>query len=88
MTGFGFRGFKRLKSLRQDKGHAAEFAAFVQRVTTGGAALIPLDELVNVTLATFAAMTAARERRTIELATEYAEALGVCLRPVSAITTP
>jgi predicted dehydrogenase/threonine dehydrogenase-like Zn-dependent dehydrogenase len=88
LSGFGFRGFKRHKSLRQDKGHAAEFAAFVQHVTTGGKALIPLDELVNVTLATFAAMTAARERRTIELAAEYAEALGVCLRPVSAITTP
>jgi predicted dehydrogenase/threonine dehydrogenase-like Zn-dependent dehydrogenase len=88
LRGFGFRGFRRLKSLRQDKGHAAEFAAFVQRVTTGGEALIPLDELVNVTLATFAAMTAARERRTVELAAEYAEARGVCLRPVSAITTP
>ncbi|MBP9027088.1 MAG: bi-domain-containing oxidoreductase [Phycisphaerae bacterium] len=87
VSGYGFGKFKQLKSVRQDKGHAAEFAAFVQRVTTGGPALIPLDELVNVTLATFAAMTAARERRTIDLAAEYGEALGVCLRPASAITT-
>jgi predicted dehydrogenase/threonine dehydrogenase-like Zn-dependent dehydrogenase len=86
LSGYGFSGFKRLKSLRQDKGHAAEFAAFVQRVAAGGEALIPLDELVNTTLASFAAMTAARERRTVELAAEYAETLGVCLRPASAIT--
>ena len=36
-----------------------------------GGPLIPLDELVNVTLASFAAMPAAAENRTITLAGEY-----------------
>lgn len=69
--GYGFRGFSKLKTFRQDKGHAAEFAAFVDRVAAGGPPLIPLDELVNVTLASFAAMTAARETRTVALGEEY-----------------
>jgi predicted dehydrogenase/threonine dehydrogenase-like Zn-dependent dehydrogenase len=71
MTGYGFKGFTRFKTARQDKGHAAEFAAFGDRITTGGEPLIPLDELANVTLATFAAMTAAIESRTVTLADEF-----------------
>jgi len=67
-VGFGFRNFKTLRTWRQDKGHQAEFAAFVTRVAEGGAPLIPLSELVNVTLASFAAMTAAGEGRTVTLA--------------------
>ncbi len=74
-TAFGFKGFKKLKTMRQDKGHTAQFAAFVDRVRDGGAPLIPLDELVNVTLASFAAMTAAAEGRTVCLASEYGRAL-------------
>lgn len=75
LRGFGFRLFRDYRSARQDKGHAAEFAAFVNRVGAGGGALIPLDELVNVTLASFAAMTAAAENRTIVLAREYSDVL-------------
>lgn len=74
-TGYGFQGFKKFKTSRQDKGHAAEFAAFVDRVAEGGEPLIPLDELVNATLASFAAVTAAAEGRTIRLDDEYAGVL-------------
>jgi hypothetical protein len=70
-SGFGFRGFKSLKTWRQDKGHSGEFAAFVDRVKAGGPPLISLPELVNVTLASFAAMTAASEERTVHLSREY-----------------
>ncbi len=70
-TGYGFKGFRKLKTMRQDKGHTAEFAAFVTRVRDGGEPLIPIDELVNVTLASFAAMTAAKDKRTIVLNEEY-----------------
>jgi predicted dehydrogenase len=73
LRGFGFKGFRRFKTTRQDKGHAAEFAAFAERIATGGEPLIPLDELVNVTLASFAAMTSAAETRTVVLAEEYAD---------------
>ena len=54
-----------------DKGHLAAFNAFVDRVVSGGEQRIPLSSLVNVTLATFAAMTAAREERVVNLDTEY-----------------
>jgi predicted dehydrogenase/threonine dehydrogenase-like Zn-dependent dehydrogenase len=71
MDGYGFRGFHKLKSWRQDKGHAREFAVFIDHLAQGGPPLIPVTELVNVTLASFAAMTSAREGRTVRLADEY-----------------
>ena len=74
--GYGFKGFSKFKTPRMDKGHSRVFAAFVDRVAAGGAALIPLDELVNVTLASFAAMSSAAENRTIDIAVEYGERLG------------
>ena len=70
-TAIGFKGLRRFKTRRQDKGHAAEFAAFIDLVAEGGEPLIPLHELVNVSLASFAAMTSARERRYIDLQAEY-----------------
>jgi len=59
------------KTWRQDKGHAREVLEFTERVRGGGEWLIPLEELVNVTLASFAAVTSAREGRAIELGQEY-----------------
>lgn len=56
LTGYGFRGFTKLKTWRQDKGHEAEFRAFIGRAAEGGAPLIPLADLVNVTRASFAAV--------------------------------
>ena len=54
--GYGFRGFKKFKTMKQDKGHRAEVAAFIDRLRTGGPPLIPLSELVNVTETTFQLM--------------------------------
>ncbi|MBN1512510.1 MAG: bi-domain-containing oxidoreductase [Phycisphaerae bacterium] len=73
MTGYGFKGFSRFKTARQDKGHEREFLLFAERIAEGGTPLIPLAEIVNVTLASFAAMTAAAESRTIVLSQEYAD---------------
>lgn len=53
--GFGTKGFTKLKT-NVDKGHAAQFKLLVDRVKTGGASLIPIDEIVNTTLASFAAI--------------------------------
>ncbi len=75
-VGYGFKGFRKFKTSRQDKGHLAEFAAFTDSVASGGDRLIPFDELVNVTLASFAAMTGARENRTIILSREYGKIVG------------
>ncbi len=62
---FGARGFRGLRTWRQDKGHAAEIAAFVERVLGGGPALMPFDRLRNISLASFAAVRAMRESRTL-----------------------
>lgn len=57
---------KRMK-LRQDKGHNAELAAFLDRVRTGGEPLIPFEELDQVARASFAAVRAARENIVVPL---------------------
>lgn len=54
-TGYGFKGFSKLKTAL-DKGHAAQFRLFTERIRNGGDALIPFDEIINTTLASFAAI--------------------------------
>lgn len=66
-TGYGFKGFRKLKTWRQDKGHAAEVAAFVARVEKGGQPLISFEQLVNVTRASFAAMESAQSGQRVWL---------------------
>jgi predicted dehydrogenase/threonine dehydrogenase-like Zn-dependent dehydrogenase len=48
LTGFGWPGFRKMNLWRQDKGQNACSAAFVHAVESGGAAPIPLDELLEV----------------------------------------
>ena len=48
LQGFGWPGFSKMNLWRQDKGQKACAAAFVQAVTTGGPAPIPLDEILEV----------------------------------------
>ncbi len=67
LSSYEWRGAPRM-NIRADKGHYAEFEAFVERVRTGGAQLIPFAEQDMVTLARFAAVRAAREHPTIRLA--------------------
>jgi predicted dehydrogenase/threonine dehydrogenase-like Zn-dependent dehydrogenase len=64
-TAYGFKGFSRFKTWRQDKGHLSEIAAFAERVASGGHSLIPFAELENVTRASFAAMDSASVGRVI-----------------------
>lgn len=75
MTGHGFPNFNKFSTRGMDKGHQAEVAAFVKAVNQGGEPLISLDELVNVTLASFAVVAAAQGRRVINLAKEYPQFL-------------
>jgi predicted dehydrogenase len=69
--GYGFGKFRKFKTRTQDKGHGVQFGAFVDRVVEGGEPLIGFDELVNVTLASFAAVTSAGEGRMVCLHDEY-----------------
>ncbi len=71
--GYGISGFSGMKSRRQDKGHATEIAAFVDRLRQGGEPLMAFDRLRNVSLASFAAVRAARERATIAIASMTGE---------------
>lgn len=45
LTGFGWSGFKKMNMWRQDKGQKACASAFIQAVSGGGSAPIPLDEI-------------------------------------------
>ena len=49
MRGYGWKGFKKMKLWRQDKGHAAEMKAFLEEIEKGGPAPIPFDEIMEVT---------------------------------------
>lgn len=53
--GYGTKGFSSMKT-RLDKGHSAQFKAYVSALKNGGGALIPFDEIVNTTKASFAAI--------------------------------
>jgi predicted dehydrogenase/threonine dehydrogenase-like Zn-dependent dehydrogenase len=55
MSGYGWKGFKRMNLWRQDKGHGAEMAALIKAVIEGGPSPIPFDEIVEVTKASFRA---------------------------------
>ena len=55
LQGFGFKGFKTL-STAQDKGHSNQFGKLLEMVKNGGNPLIPFDEIVNTTRASFAAL--------------------------------
>lgn len=69
--GYGFKNFKVVRTMRQDKGHLAQFKSYLDLLKHGGEPLVPLDQSINVTLASFAAMTSAHEGRSISLQNEY-----------------
>jgi len=91
-TGYGFNGFRSFRTWRQDKGHRAEIAAFVDAVRSCNLAfpgpgengdspnfslgekkdsphfpLIPFEQIVNATRASFAAMESAKTGFVIKL---------------------
>ncbi|BCG63748.1 MAG: dehydrogenase [Methyloprofundus sp.] len=53
LTGFGWPGFTKLKTSKQDKGQQACAAAFVAAIENGGESPIPFAELLEVAHATF-----------------------------------
>jgi hypothetical protein len=52
-------------TIRQDKGHRAEWEAFSEAIIAGGPPPIPYDQLFGVTAATFAAVTSIRSRQPV-----------------------
>lgn len=65
-TGFGVGGFSKLKT-KQDKGHAEQFKRLSDFVKYGGEPLIPFDELVNSSLASFAALESLKSNSWVDI---------------------
>lgn len=55
LKGFGFRNFSSASS-SQDKGHQNQFNKLIASVQSGGEQIIPIDEIINTTKASFAAI--------------------------------
>jgi hypothetical protein len=64
--GFGTKGFSKLKT-SLDKGHKAQFTRLVERIQKGGEALIPFDEIVNTTRASFAAIESLKTKGWVDV---------------------
>ncbi|MVM29257.1 zinc-binding dehydrogenase [Spirosoma sp. HMF4905] len=67
LTGYGFKRFSNLSG-RQDKGHAEQIKRLLAQVRTGGASVIPFNELINATQTTLGALQSLRENRWIDVA--------------------
>ena len=65
-TGYGTKGFSKLKT-KLDKGHKAQFGQILLKIKEGDVALIPYDELINVTKASFAAIQSLKEGKWVEI---------------------
>ena len=55
LKGYGFRNFSTARS-RQDKGHQNQFNQLIASIQNGGNQIITMDEIVNTTKASFAAI--------------------------------
>jgi predicted dehydrogenase/threonine dehydrogenase-like Zn-dependent dehydrogenase len=66
-TGFGIKGFGSLKT-SIDKGHKEQFKKLISHVTEGGPALIPMDELLNSALTSYAALESLQKGSWVEIA--------------------
>lgn len=55
LEGFGCKGFSKMSG-SQDKGHKDQFKQLIEVIQKGGKALIPFEDLVNTTKASFAAI--------------------------------
>ena len=65
LKGYGTRGFSKQK-IRLDKGHKNQFRRMVDSIKTGDP-IIPFDEILNTTRASFAAIRSLKEGKWIEL---------------------
>ena len=66
LKGYGFKWFSGAKSA-QDKGHFNQFQKLVTQQKNGGEAIIPFDEIVNTTRASFAAIESLKEGKWISI---------------------
>lgn len=65
LKGYGFKGFSSAKS-GQDKGHFNQFKELIDQ-KNGGEPIIPFDEIINTTKASFAAIKSLKEGKWISI---------------------
>jgi predicted dehydrogenase len=65
LNAVGWKNFRRMNLWNQDKGHASEVQTFLTAIETGGPLPIPMEELIEVTQASFDAVTAAETRQPV-----------------------
>jgi predicted dehydrogenase/threonine dehydrogenase-like Zn-dependent dehydrogenase len=66
LKGYGFKGFSGAKS-GQDKGHSNQFQELITQQKIGGKPIIPFDEIINTTRASFAAIDSLKEGKWISV---------------------
>lgn len=63
---YGVKGFSKFKT-GLDKGHKNQFQTLIKRIKEGGDPLIPLEEIVNTTKASFAALESLKTQNWVEV---------------------
>jgi predicted dehydrogenase/threonine dehydrogenase-like Zn-dependent dehydrogenase len=66
LTGYGFKKFNSANS-GQDKGHQCQFNFLIDSIVKGGGQIIPLDEIINTTKASFAAIESLRNGSWVDI---------------------
>uniref|UniRef100_UPI00404A3DA8 bi-domain-containing oxidoreductase n=1 Tax=Flavobacterium sp. TaxID=239 RepID=UPI00404A3DA8 len=66
LSGYGFKNFNSASS-GQDKGHQSQFNLLLESVTKGGKQVIPFDQIINTTKASFAAIESLMNRTWINI---------------------
>jgi predicted dehydrogenase/threonine dehydrogenase-like Zn-dependent dehydrogenase len=66
LKGFGFKNFRSSFS-RQDKGHQNQFSQLIDAIQKGGAEIIPFEDIINTTNASFAAIESLKKGSWIDL---------------------
>jgi predicted dehydrogenase/threonine dehydrogenase-like Zn-dependent dehydrogenase len=66
LYGYGFNGFSKARS-KQDKGHFNQFESLLTQQKKGGNPIIPFEEIVNTTRASFAAIKSLKEQKWIKV---------------------
>ncbi|MEQ8242505.1 bi-domain-containing oxidoreductase [Fulvivirga sp.] len=65
-NGYNVKGFKKLKT-KLDKGHKAQFEAYLDHIQSGGIPLIPITELLNVSKASLAAIESLKSGKWVNI---------------------
>ena len=66
LKGYGFKGFSKASS-KQDKGHFNQFQQLIGQQKKGGDPIIPFEDIVNTTKASFAAIESLKQGKWIHI---------------------